>query len=88
MGTLKNFSNYEGMGWVENIIQFMDITYSQTCEVIVAGPKPCVNKSPTKLQIMITEKGKEKGRLLETQNLCSRVQLLRYSCFADGDKDA
>lgn len=56
--------------------------------MIVAGPKPCVNKSPTKLQIMITEKGKEKGRLLETQNLCSRVQLLGYSCFADGDKDA
>lgn len=56
--------------------------------MIVAGPKPCVNKSPTKLQIMITEKGKEKGRLLETQNLCSRVQLLRYSCFADEDKDA
>lgn len=61
---------------------------AETCEVIVAGPKPCVNRSPTKLQIIITEKGKEKGKLLETQNLYSRVQLLRYSCFADGDKDA
>lgn len=56
--------------------------------MIVAGPKHCVNKSPTKLQIINTEKGKEKGRLLETQNLTSRVQFLRYSCFADGDKDA